>query len=395
MAEAEKPSPLNDETIRDFLAAALRNKPRPWPAHWDHPAAAEAVGNAAIYHGIAGLLVERAPAMDDWPQGLANRLRDHARARAMWELRHHQLLGRLLAALHAAGIRSLVMKGTALAYDLYASPAVRSRADTDLLVPTDDAVRAKAILAEQGYAKGVLGGVNEEFALQQPWTMALADGSRHSIDLHWQVMNAPSLKDLLTFAECDAEARPLPRLSREALTMDRVRLLIHTCLHRAIHCNTPYFLEGQAFHDSGRLIWSYDICLLAEALDNDQWQRFVRLAAGGRVSRVCLEGLQAASSSLGVAVPGHVLGSLTQAGASDRNSLYFVRSRSLGRAWQDFQALPGLRQKFRYALARTIPDPRFVRAKYPSMANSSLPLLYAKRLLALVRARADRDAGAV
>ena len=87
----------NDETIRDFLAAALRNEPRPWPANGNHPASAEAVGNAATYHGIAGLLVERAPVIDDWPQGLANQLRDHARAQAMWELRHHQLLARLLA----------------------------------------------------------------------------------------------------------------------------------------------------------------------------------------------------------------------------------------------------------------------------------------------------------
>ena len=381
----------NDESIRVFLAAALRDKPEPWPINWNDPESIDAVGKAAIYHGIAGLLVERAGPLGGWPGEMVSRLRDQARAQAMWELRHHQLLVRLLAAWQAAGIRALVMKGTALAYDLYASPAARSRADTDLLVPFDQAARAKAILAEQGYAKGVLGGVNEKFALQQPWTLALADGGRHSIDLHWQVMNAPSLKDLLTFAECYAAARPLPRLSPEALTMDRVRLLIHTCLHRVMHCNTPYVVAGRAFHDSGRLIWSYDIRLLAEALDDDQWRRLTRLAAEGGVSGVCLEGLQAASASLGAAIPGHVLGSLAQSSAGDRNSLYFIRSRSLGRAWQDIRAFPGLRPKLRYALARIVPDPRFVRAKYPGKANSSLPLLYARRLLALVRPPRDRE----
>ncbi len=382
-----------DETVRDFLAAALRNEEAPWPADWDAPATVEAVASAAVFHGIAGLLVEEPKRIGGWPEGLTNRLRERARAQAMWELRHHQLLAQLLAALHAAGIPALVMKGTALAYDLYASPAARSRADTDLLVPPDEAVRAKAILAEQGYAKGVFGGVKEQFALQQPWTLTPADGSSHSIDLHWQVLNAPSLKDLLTSAECYAEARPLPRLSPEALTMDRARLLIHTCLHRAMHCNTPYLFDGQAFHDSGRLIWLWDIGLLAQALDGDQWRRLIELAAAGGVSRVCLEALQAASASLGIAIPGDALSGLAQPGARDRNSLYFVRSRSLGRAWQDIRVFPGLRQKLRYALARTVPDPRFIRAKYPSMANSSLPLLYARRLLALVRAPRARDAG--
>jgi hypothetical protein len=381
----------NDEIIRVFLAAALRNEPEPWPANWNHADAIYAVESAAIYHGIAGLLVERASALGDWPAELVGRLRDQARAQAMWELRHHQLLARLLAAWHAAGIRALVMKGTALAYDLYANPAARSRADTDLLVPSGEAARAKEILAEQGYAKGVLGGVNEKFALQEPWSLVLADGGSHSIDLHWQVMNAPSLKDLLTFAECYAEARPLPRVSPQALTMDRVRLLIHTCLHRVMHCNTPYVVAGRAFHDSGRLIWSHDIRLLAEALDVDQWRQLTELAAQGGVSRACLEGLQAANASLGVAIPSHVLGSLAQSSAGDRNSLYFVRSRSLGRAWQDIWAFPGLRPKLRYALSRIVPDPRFVRAKYPNMANSSLPLLYARRLLALIRAPRDRE----
>ena len=383
-----------DDTIRDFLAAALRNEAATWPACRDTPAPVEAVASAAIFHGIAGLLVKQPKAIGDWPEGLTDRLRDQARAQAMWELRHHQLLARLLGAWHAAGVRALVMKGTALAYDLYSSPAARSRADTDLLVPTEEADRAKAVLTEQGYAEGVLEGVNEKFALQQPWTLALPDGSRHSIDLHWQVMNAPSLKDLLTFAECDAEARPLARLSPEARTMDRVRLLIHTCLHRVMHCNTPYMFGGRAFRDSGRLIWLCDIRLLAQALDDDQWQRLTRLAAEGGVSGVCLDGLQAASSSLGVVIPAKVLSSLAQASASDRKSLYFVRSRSVGRAWQDLTSFPGLRQKLQYAIARTVPDPRFVRAKYPSMANSSLPLLYAKRLLALVRSPRDTDAGA-
>lgn len=176
--------------------------------------------------------------------------------------------------------------------------------------------------------------------------------------------------------------------------MDRVRLLIHTCLHRAMHRNTPYFIGRQAFYDSGRLIWSYDIHLLAQALDDAEWSRMCDLAGQMGVSRVCLEGLQAASDALGTALPAGAIGRLQGALEADRNSLYFVRSRALARAWQDLRSFPGLRRKLRYAASRILPDPRFVRNKYPKMANSSLPTLYAWRLLSLLRGRRGENAGA-
>jgi len=377
----------DDPTIREFLAAALRKGGEPWPAAWDDPAARDAVGRAAIYHGIAGLLVDRCVVERTWPSPPAETLGREARAQAMWELRHRQLLADLLAEFQKRAIPSLLMKGTAVAYDLYETPATRSRGDTDLLVAAPDRPRAEALLGALGYAPGVLGGVNAAFALQQPWTLVLPDGGRHSIDLHWQVMNAPSLNGLLPFAECSAEARPLPRLSPEARAMGRVHLLLHTCLHRAMHCNTPYIVDGEAFHDSGRLIWSFDMHLLAEALDDGQWSQLCALASANGVARVCLEGLRAAQADIGTAVPAEVIRQLEQAAPGDRRSAYFVKSRSVARAWQDLRSVAGLRSKLRYGAARILPDPRFVRAKYPGMAGASLPMLYARRMLGVLLSR--------
>lgn len=378
-----------EPSIEAELAAVLRGEARPWQAAWDRREAIDAVGDAAVYHGVAGLLYAQPAKLRSWPGPLVERLGDHARAQAMWELRHRQLLIELIAALDEAGVRALLMKGTAVAYDLYSEPAARSRGDTDLLVAARDAAAAKAVLAKLGYVGGVLGGVRAEFALQQPWTWTSPDGSRHSIDLHWQVMNAPSLKDLLPFAECYADARPLPRLSPEARTMDRVRLLIHTCLHRAMHCNTPYFVDGVPYFDSGRLIWSYDMHLLAEMFDEEQWRLLGALARDMGVSRPCLDGLRAARASLGTDVPADAMERLEAASGKDRKSSYFVRSRALARVMQDVWAFPGLSVKLRYARARILPDPRFIRAKYPRMARLPLTILYARRLAELVRIRAS------
>ena len=172
--------------------------------------------------------------------------------------------------------------------------------------------------------------------------------------------------------------------------MDRVRLLIQTCLHRAVHYNTPYFVDGTAHYGSGRLIWSYDIHLLASAFDDGQWAQFRTLAKQKRVAGICLDGLLHANASLGTQIPRDVQSDLETSAGKDRRNAYLVRSRAISRAWQDIRAIPGLASKFRYARARILPDSRFIRAKYPNMTNASLPLLFARRLLSLVRSPVGR-----
>jgi hypothetical protein len=375
----------DDPKIRDFLAAALRGEDEPWPANWDDAAASDDIAAAAIFHGIAGLLVEKAGAIGDWPSRLADRLHDHARAQAMWELRHRQNLIALLDMFDEQAIEVLILKGTATAYDLYETPSTRSRGDSDLFIAEKDVPKAKAVLTDLGYSDVALGGVTPEFALQQAWTLALADGGSHSVDLHWQVMNAPSLKNLFSFKECYASARSLPRLSPRAKAMDRVRLLIHTCLHRAMQNNAPYFVDARTYYEPGRLISNYDIHLLATALHPPEWSSFRDLAETMGVARACLDGLRFAQSSFGTASLQRQMRGLEELAGKDRRSEYFVRSHPLSRAWQDVRSIPGLSRKLRYVLSRVVTTEDFLRAKYPRMAGRPLPLLYGRRLLDLVR----------
>jgi hypothetical protein len=192
----------DDPGIREFLAAALRKESQAWPAAWADPEAMNAVVRATHFHGIAGLLIERSPSIGDWPAEFTSRLFDEARARAMWELRHKQLLIALLSEFADRSLPCLIMKGTAVAYDLYPNPAARSRGDTDLLIDANNVAEANALLAGLGYVGGVLGGVTPEFSLQQVWTLSLPDGGNHTIDLHWQVM--------CPFAQAFARLRRMP-----------------------------------------------------------------------------------------------------------------------------------------------------------------------------------------
>ena len=70
------------------------------------------------YHGLAGLLVHAG-----WPASIGAAIEREAVARAMWELRHRQVMARLLGALDKAKVPALLLKGTAYAYRLYDEPA--------------------------------------------------------------------------------------------------------------------------------------------------------------------------------------------------------------------------------------------------------------------------------
>lgn len=346
------------------------------------------------YHGVAGLLADQLGAMAGWPLAIAKSVRGQAIAQAMWELRHRVVLAELLESFSTAQIVAILLKGTAVAYDLYPSPAARARGDTDVLIDAQDLERARLILQGLGYHRQSADwGDDENHTLQEVWSLARDGETQHHIDLHWQLMNAPALGDFMPFAECLTERVALTRLSPAGFAMDRVRALLHCCAHRAMHFTTPYFVDGVTYYGGDRLIWVHDIHLLAEALSDDQWATLCALSEEKGVSAVCLDGLTAAQRFLATKFPGWVSERLRSATGEAKPSTYLLRSRQFGRAWQDLSSIPDFSGKLAYLRARSLPSPAFIRGKYPRMARMPLPLLYARRMLDLLRARPDRSGG--
>ncbi len=380
-----------DVKIDELLAAAMRGEslgvPDPILGGDDHQAMIDRIH----YHGVAGLLAGRLDPPPGWPTTIAVAIRDAAIARAMWELRHRQLLNELLAALAREQIIAILLKGTALAYDLYLSPATRTRGDSDILIKADDLAAARRVLRGVGFdLHGGNDAVAGDYALQEVWTRSSDGGTAHHIDLHWQLLNAPALGTLLSFDECSADLLPLPRLGPHAFGMDRVRTLIHTCIHRALHVTSPYFVNGETYYGGDRLIWLHDIHLLANVLTHPEWTTFCDIADAKGISATCLDGLHSAKHFLATMIPARVTDRIAAAPNLAPTSLY-LRSRQFGRAWRDLRAIPGLRRKLGYVGARVLPDSTFVRAKYPQLAKFPTALLYARRMIDLIRARPQRS----
>ncbi|WP_037279737.1 nucleotidyltransferase family protein [Rubellimicrobium mesophilum] len=363
----------------EFLAGALRGA-APWPPGLD-PGRVVA---RALDHGVAGAL---AGCCGDWPAEAAEPLRRAARAQAMWEMRHHQVLAALLRRFEAEGLRVLVLKGSALAYDLYDRPHERARGDSDLLVAPADLPAARRLLGAEGLACGLADpDADAATRREEGWSLRTPDGLEHDIDLHWQALNAPALSDVIPFVDAWARARPLPRLGPGARGLPLDLALVLACVHRAVHLVSPYYVGGRAHHGGDRLVWLLDIDLLARALGPGDWDRVVATARTSGVAGACLDGLLRAAGRLETPVPPRVLADLSRSppAAADR---YLRSGGRVARMWRDLLATRGLAGRAAYLRAGLFPNAAHMRSKYPALAGRPLPLLHLRRVAEFVAAQ--------
>jgi hypothetical protein len=329
---------------------------------------------AAPGHGVAPLLHARTP---------SPALRTEAQARAMWELRHRAVLARLTGALAAAGLQVALMKGTALAYDLFAEPAQRPRGDSDLLARAADVAQVRAILRAQGfvpfYAQESDPGAGRT---QEPWSLRVPDGSSHDVDLHWEVLNAAALEHVLPVEDVLAQAAPLPRLSPAARGIARHHALILAALHRAQHIHSPYFVNDVAVYGGDRLIWLVDIDLLSRALTPAEWDLVVTRSSARGVAPVVLGALQSAADLLDTPLPADVVRRLTDAPPGPGTAYLLQRGR-LGRVLSDLRAR-GPARALGAAWRRACPPAEYMRMQFAG-STAPLPVLYLRRLLGLLR----------
>lgn len=367
----------------DLLAGALRDERARWPADGP-PGLPELVPARVRYHGVAVLLHERAEAIADWPAAVRRAIRDSAVQAAMWELSHQQCLARLHHALVSRGVRTLLLKGTALAYGLYANPASRMRADSDLLVAPADLAGCRSVLEECGFRRAPDRG--EHTTQEEAWsTLGPGDVPCH-IDLHRRFSNAGMLAGLVTWDELDAAREPLPRLGAACAGLGRLHALLLACLHRARHRTSPYYSDGIAHFGGDRLVWLYDIHLLAASLSTADWRAFASLALRKGVAGVCLEGLEMAGTRLGTRSDRQAMSALAARGRTEQATIYLDSGR-LGQIVRDLGAVPGMGRRLSFVREMLVPPAGYVRMLYRHARWQWLPLLYTRHVVDGLRRR--------
>lgn len=384
--ETTGPSP---EAAADaFLAAALREGALLPELPTE---AAALVPRRALHHGVTALVVARSEALDMLPEGARSAMRNQALGEAMWDLRHRQVLVPLIEQVTKAGIPAVLLKGTALAYSLYPSPALRQRGDTDVLVPMGVAEKARWILMDAGFLRNLDSTIGEgiETNRQECWIKSAEDGTEHVVDLHVGVMHSWSLAELIDVQTVMARSAALPGLSPRARRIGDADALYHACLHRGVHIKSPYHVDGEVILGGDRLIWLYDLHLLAPHLLRQDWDDLLDRVQRDRTADLCFDALSAARRLLGTQLPKGLLAALEARVVTDGPSFFLARASDERRFLSNLSAVPGLGGKLAYLRTVFFPSSLYMRQKYPGMAGYPVPLLHLRRITDRMRRRSS------
>jgi hypothetical protein len=376
---------LSIADVDDLICAVLRGESRSCPSTRGHDFA-ETFLRRAAYHGVFALLHERS-ALSTWSSSIRAALHEHTIAQAFWELRHGSILCEVLATLCAKGVEPVLFKGTALAYYLYANPIWRARSDTDMIVAvSDNSPSVDALISLGFWRAGSAGG--ELTSYQDSYVFTTQDPSTHTIDLHRRINNSQLLSHLFSYGELRAGAVALPRLYKGALAAGTEHALLLACMHRATHRHNPYYVDGVAHYGGDRLIWLYDIYLLARSLTADNWEEVIRLASAKGLCATTLDGIERAAASFSQCCPDEVRRRLARTG--EPVALYLGAGRLL-QSWIDFCAIEGGSNRLRFLRELVLPPSEYMRAKYGKTHAALLPVRYTRRAVngAMKRLRND------
>jgi len=274
-----------------------------------------------------------------------------------------EILSSVLEALNAAGIATVLLKGTALSATVYPQPSARHNHAIDLLVDDAQMDAADAVLKALQFAACPRSAGAASHQDYRHWT-GLALG------LHTRPFYLPNFE--MPRDEILARAHSVRIRSTTVRVMSPEHSLVHIC--------------GHATYSRSRtnLRWACDAFYLLQRNPGLEWQLIVRSAEDARVALQLYVLLRWLKASLDVSIPEAALAQLR-----DRSrGLDFVAAEGILASLVHTQmswarALECCRGERRMVLNflkfGALPSPRYLRWRYNSDRNWRLPLYYLRR----------------
>ncbi len=326
----------------------------------------------ARQHGVTALLHRALNTYPDsaelWPEALREAVAADTLANAASDLLIEQELRRVLDALQTARIDSVLVKGAALAYSLYLDPYLRPRGDTDLYIAEKDKTAIENTLYSLGYRPVVAHG-GGLISQQTTFTFKIAPNIEHNLDVHWHLFNLHVLADIMPYAEVYAQRTALPHLHQHAYGPGPVHGMLHACLH----------LQGH-HGERERLIWLWDIKLLAETLTEPQRLQLLEESKHYGVTNLVRSGIEAARRAFAVPALQQLSNELScENNAGRQRTVPAAHAPSIDFAKSDLQALPGWQQRVNYVWQHAVPKPKYMMHRYGFQNRFLLPWYYLRR----------------
>lgn len=288
-------------------------------------------------------------------------------------------LGEIVAAFKDEGVRILVLKGPALGRTVYPDPVLRPASDLDLLVRPDEFMKAREIFEKIGYqCKSKIFEVFKDFHREEEFISRTNSRVIRCVDVHWDLHQFFGEKrgnkvEVIFQNAIEVEAA---NLSFE--TMHPVDALINAALHLIMHHNQDM-----------RLIWVYDIALLARSLVvPEDWEMLQEKSSEWGARLAVEESLRLAQILTDLQLPKRFdnfstwpkpamaeLACLNNAmvkGENTKTLFELLKELYLSSSAKNFK-------KILYIFKLIFPDPGYMRHWYPQSNGLLLPLSYARR----------------
>lgn len=276
-----------------------------------------------------------------WPEWPSPSLAGQLRVAAAVAAGERRVLEEVLTAFATEGISPLLLKGAALAHTVYPAPWLRSRTDTDLLVPAGTLPHVAAVLAKVGF-EPVTEVTNALISRQRHFLRR--SGMPAALDIHESLVNPLVLRDLPQHAELTARAQSIPSLHLNAFALSTPDALLHALVHRVAHHNSTV-----------DLLWLNDMRLLMSRMTTPDWELLATAAHGSRVCQIVLDGLHVLREVMDVAAPASIERDLAAVRGEPSAALLGGSLTELRLQWVNFRSLPGVRTKTAFIRAHLMP----------------------------------------
>jgi hypothetical protein len=286
-------------------------------------------------------------------------------------------LGEILDAFQHEGVRTLVLRGPALAWSVYPDPAMRPGCDLDLLVLPEEVVHARGIMEGLGYrCLGKTFETARDFFREENFIHQNSSVDNLPVDLHWVHWELHPFMEggcAEGMEELFHRAWQVTSSTLNFETLHPVDALIHAAIHLAI-------IHGKEM----RLIWIYDIALMARHLRvPDDWDVLLERSILWRGALALENSLKMTGIWLGIKVPdGFDNPSKGPPLSEDEIAIW---DHAIRHNWVTFLIIRYLTRPLNlFRIVRSLfrllfPPPDFVRFGYPVSSEWLLPLAYVRR----------------
>jgi hypothetical protein len=332
----------------------------------------EALQEAALHNGVTALCHHQLATMTAPPQcpdWFRQALKKHTLSIAAAEMSQSHELKQILSKWAAKGILPLLLKGTPLAYTLYSHPYLRERCDTDVLfADREQAQHAHTLLQDVGFQQS--NTISGDYVSHQFSSYRIGKGRvTQALDMHWRLNNTWAFANAFSYMELESQAVPVPRLGPHARCLSAPHGLMLACMHRVGNITS-----GQA----NRLNWLFDMHLMNEVMEEQDWKVFEQLTLEKGLGEVCKDSLGAVHDVFGTVFPPSINAALL---ASENNISYRPQTaqHSWEIAWMSFRSIQGPSEKLRWLREHLFPPAQYMLGKYETNNRMLLPILYVRR----------------